>query len=140
MKNRYDDIVEKFFGSAFVYALNVFNSANITDANARYTHKKETLDVISDMTRQYYNLRHNSDVRVEQFIVPLKTFNAESNYKVYYAYMAVYNAVIRYYRFNAKYNLPDADLENAVKNWYMVTQPKQNILTKVIGLTKKKQK
>lgn len=67
-------------------------------------------------------------------------FSVDRNdYRAYFAFLEVYHALTRYYRYSAVYNLKDKELETALKNWYKVTQPKQNILQNIIAkLTKAK--
>jgi len=67
-------------------------------------------------------------------------FSVNNNdYSAYFAFLAVYHALMRYYKYRAVYNSKDKELEEALNNWYKVVQPKQNILARVVsGLKRQK--
>lgn len=61
-------------------------------------------------------------------------FSADGkDYRAYYAFLRVYHALIRYYKYSAVYNRKDKELEDALNNWYNVSQPKQNVFSALIN-------
>lgn len=107
MSNRYSNIVKDFY--------------------------KFTLDVV-------YEINPNNVIYIGDVLSDLKglsehpsCFSADDkDYRVYYAFLDVYHAIAKYNAYRAKYNAQDVELENALKNWYAVTQKKPNIFSKII--------
>lgn len=48
----------------------------------------------------------------------------QTDYSLYFSVVELYNAIIDYYRFKAKYNLKDERLENVLKDWDKHVHPK----------------
>lgn len=58
-------------------------------------------------------------------------FTTKGDYRAYYAFLDTYNAINNYYGYHGKYGKKDKELENSFKNWYNVTQQKQNIFARI---------
>ena len=57
-------------------------------------------------------------------------FTTKGDYRAYYAFLDAYHTIVDYYEYRAKYNKKDERLENALKNWYVVTQQKPIIFAR----------
>lgn len=146
MWNRYNKKVMEFFGMAESYAYRVYDekydSENscyvITERPQKAAYVKPILDARSNWDK----LLNNQDVKWPEFKMPLDIFtNKHGDYRVYYAFLNAYHMIMHYYRCHAEYNLKNAELENALAEWKLAVQPKQNILQKVMSkLVKKNQK
>ena len=147
MWNRYNKKVMEFFGMAESYAYRVYDEKYdsndscyvITERPQKAAYVKPILDARSNWDK----LLNNQDVKMPEFKMPLNIFTKNLNdYRVYYAFLNAYQAIMRYYRYHAKYNLKNVELEEVLAEWKLAVQPKQNILQKVMSklVVKKNQK
>ena len=144
MWTRYNKKVMEFFGNAESYAYRIYDEKYDSDNSCyRITERPKKSDYIKPILTARGNwdkVYENPDVNLGDFKMPLDIFTKTTgDYRLYYAFLNAYHAVMRYYRFYAKYNLKNVELENALTEWKMAVQPKQNILQNIIAkLTKAK--
>lgn len=112
MKNRYDAIIDKIF----------LSDLYLGDFCAEY------LDAQQVVQHNIVFIRNNPDADLK----PVMIGSADNkDYKKLYAFLDVYHKVINYYKYYAKYNMQDKELEAALKNWQRMSQPKQNIFARI---------
>lgn len=142
MYNRYNKIVMEFFGAAELYAYRVYDEKYQYNDDAKTNKKATYIQPILDARKNWDKVSHNPDVVLGEFRLPLDTFtNKPGDYRVYYAFLNAYQAIMRYYRFQAKYNSQDIELDAALAEWKLAINQKTNILQKVMSkLVKKYQK
>lgn len=66
--------------------------------------------------------------------------NSRGDFGAMFVTQELYNSIIRYYRYSAKYNLKDERLENAIKDWMDMAYPKPTLKELFSKLFKGKQK
>ena len=114
MWTRYNEKVAEFFGAA----------------------ENEAIDSAPVLVAQdnWRKLLYDPDEKLTALNLPLGTFTTKKgDYRVYYAFLNAYHAIMRYYKYSAKYDLKDAELEGALTEWKLSVQPKNNILQNVIS-------
>ncbi len=89
-------------------------------------------------------LKNNSDAKIDNVVVPHNALVTSQvgfayNYGLYFSVMELYQAIIHYCRYNAKYYLPDARLENAFKEWNAHVYPRPSIKSFFVDLMKRKE-
>lgn len=114
MTNRYSEIINKLF----------INDLYLGDICSEY------LDVKQVVQYNIIRIQNDPDVLLKPVLVG---FAENKNYKKLYAFLDAYHKVIKYYRYYAKYNIQDKELEAALKNWQRVSQPKQNVFSKILN-------
>lgn len=161
MKNKYDDAVFKFksrlLESAAIYKnyKNTLADVNAYDLNSEEGLEQLYLDLKKVRNYEYagvaryvneYHLPAYDNINTIQknpetmILKEVTWFSPRSgDFHGLFVTQELYHSIIRYYRYSARDNLKDKELETALKNWYKVTQPKQNILQNIIAkLTKAK--
>lgn len=66
--------------------------------------------------------------------------NSRGDFGAMFVTQELYNSIIHYYRYSAKYNLKDERLENAIKDWENMVNPKPTLKELLSKLFKGKQK
>lgn len=146
MWNRYNKQVMEFFGAAESYAYRVYDKKYNSDSSCyvitECPKKSDYVKPILDLRGNWDKLLNNPDITLPEFKMSLDIFtNNIKDYRVYYAFLNAYHAIMHYYRYNGKYNLKDAELEEVLAEWKLAINPKQNILQNIISkFVKKNQK
>lgn len=144
MWSRYNKKVMEFFGNAESYAYRIYDEKYDSDNSCyRITERPKKFDYIKPILTARGNwdkVYENPDVNLGDFKMPLDIFAIKmGDYRVYNAFLNVYYAVMRYYKYHAKYNLRDIELENALAEWNLTIKQNNNILQNIIAkLTKAK--
>ena len=100
MKNRYEQEIMTFMGW-------LSNQGRI-NKNSMFGKMFNNLDKIID----------NPDAEIDFVQISNNALvKNQTDYSLYFSVVELYNAIIDYYRFKAKYNLKDERLENALKYW-----------------------
>jgi Ca2+-binding EF-hand superfamily protein len=100
MKNRYEQEIMTFMGW-------LSNQGRI-NKNSMFGKMFNNLDKIID----------NPDAEIDFVQISNNALvKNQTDYSLYFSVVELYNAIIDYYRFKAKYNLKDERLENALKDW-----------------------
>ena len=148
MKTRYDDAVFKFKRLMLELAARYQSKVNV---NAY------SLNTEAGLEKLYVELKKVEDENVlikEPYLRMYENINAvQTNYDaanikevkwfvshdlhIMFITQELYNSIIRYYRFYAKYNLKNVELENAIKDWMDMAYPKPTLKEFVLGLFKK---
>ena len=136
MENRYHNIVNRFVLETVVYLKELHNKPRIYDVDP------ELGKVMDNISNNLYALCVNPDAILKQVVLNPKWFSkTDGDCRAYFAFLEVYHALVRYYEYRAKYNMKDAELENALNNWDKISRPKQNVFSAVINkLSQKKVK
>lgn len=117
MKNKKADIIESFY-------INARSFIEISGADINSIPLEEIYEDLKNLRSDY---KKSIDVRM----IKSEWFSKNGDYRAYYAFLRVYHALIQYYRYYAPYNMKDVELESALKDWYVVTQNKPNIFSKI---------
>ena len=143
MKNMYDEKVEKFFESVDKYVIRMFDENYLGDDRVHVIGSEESNKYLANcascnapvqaMCENWKLLRENRDANIKQVELNNSMFTAKNSndYRVYFACLYAYHTIIRYYRYNAVYNMKDAELQSALDDWYKAVSPKVSIFSKV---------
>ena len=111
MKNRYEQKIMAFMGWL---------------ANQNKLHRDCGFDVMFDNIESVID---NPDAHISFIQMPYNSLVSKKDnnlvdYSVYFSVMDLYNAIVFYSRYRAKYNMKDERLENALKDWKAAVYPK----------------
>ena len=153
MRNRYLDAVDKFFEDVYAYACQMYDINFITDdtvkpMNILVKEREEYLEPLKLQYQKWCALCSGDDTPLhgkKGVNVALSPYffmeKGSKNYAVFNAYLDAYSAIMRYYNGRTKFQDDKSpELEAALKNWYNMTQPKQNIISAVLWMIKSKVK
>ena len=127
MKNRYDDVVYQFNVNMLSFIRKVHDDKKAYDIDPKLcTAANKIMENVSA-------LRANPDAVLKQVILNPKWFSkTDGDYRAYYDFLEAYHAIIRYYKYSAKYNIKDNELEYTLNNLTKYTNSKRKILANVL--------
>ena len=137
MQNRYDNKVEMFFDNVINYLHGLYISDDkIYVINAKEKNDNDTIGAKKALSRVRV-MRKNWDLvrtgvkpnKIEP-VGPLAFSNTPNDYGAFNAFINAYNIIMRYYEYDAKYNLKNTDLEKALTDWYVKTNQKPSFLSR----------
>lgn len=128
----YENQIELFFQSV-AKVLNVRYTLVCNYSMVNLQGDKQCVDFVESLYNNWKSLYLNSDAVLPDVVWQPKMFDGAKNYRAYYACQAVYHAMVRYYRYYAKYGVKNDELEVALKEWYVVSKPKQNIFVRMFS-------
>lgn len=155
MKTRYDDAVFKFKSRILSSAARYKNYKNtLADVNAYDLNSEEGLEQLYlDLKKvrnyeyarvaRYVNEYHlsvyeninavqkNPDTMILKEVTWFS--NGRDDWHIMFVTQEFYHSIIRYYRYHAKYNMKDAELENALAEWKLAIKPKCNVLQNIVS-------
>ena len=159
MKTRYDDAVFKFKSRILSSAARYKNYKNtLADVNAYDLNSEEGLEQLYLDLKKVRNYEEARVARyVNEYYLPaydnintiqknpetmilkeITWFSPRSgDFHGLFVAQELYHSIIRYYRYSARYNLKDEQLEKAIKDWKAAVYPKPTLKEFVLDLFKK---
>lgn len=150
MKTRYDDAVFKFkrrlLENAAMYEGNINANADSLNNDELYLKLKEVRyknKTVARYVNEYYLPAYDNINTIqknpETMILKEITWFSPRSGDLHGLFIAqeLYHSIIRYYRYSARYNLKDEQLEKAIKDWKAAVYPKPTLKDFVLGLFKK---
>ena len=159
MKNKYDDAVFKFKSRILSSAARYKNYKNtLADVNAYDLNSEEGLEQLYldlKKVRNYENARvaryvneyhlsvyenikavqKNPDTMILKEVTWFS--NGRDDWHIMFVTQEFYHSIIRYYRYFARYNLKDEQLEKAIKEWKVMAYTKPTVKKVISELFKK---
>lgn len=131
IQNRYNAAVVKFLKSAENHIRDIHEQT--VDENTLYVIGKSESDGITyEIRNKWEELRDKKkkETILDNTIKPKYFSTNENDLRAYNAFMDAYAEIIRYYKYEAKYNLENKNLENKLKDWYFAINKKPNLLVR----------
>lgn len=137
MKTRYDDAVFKFkrrlLENAAMYEGNINANADSLNNDELYLKLKEVRyknKTCARYVNEYYLPAYDNINTIQKnpetmILKEITWFSPRSgDFHGLFIAQELYHSIIRYYRYSARYNLKDEQLEKAIKDWKAAVYPK----------------
>lgn len=131
IQNRYNADVVKFLQSVEAYVYDV-HEQTVDDKTVYEIGKSKADGITYEIRYKWEDLRDKKEKQtiLDNAIKPKYFSTNKNDLRAYNAFMDAYAEIIRYYKYEAKYNLENKNLENKLKDWYFAINQKPNIFVR----------